>query len=87
MRVGFNGRYQVGLVQVLQYYMPMGSQGGGRARFRVVGWRGGFDVVMGGRLYPYSLIIGRERAQYHTATMTRGRQYLRSFGGGGLLLR
>nr|WP_281041838.1 molybdopterin dinucleotide binding domain-containing protein [Vulcanisaeta distributa] len=22
------------------------------------------------RLYPYSLIIGRERAQYHTATMT-----------------
>ncbi len=41
---------------------------GGRARFRVVGWRG-FDVVMG-RLYPYSLIIGRERAQYHTATMT-----------------
>ncbi|WP_243675989.1 hypothetical protein [Vulcanisaeta distributa] len=67
--------------------MPMGSQGGGRARFRVVGWRGGFDVVMGGRLYPYSLIIGRERAQYHTATMTRGRQYLRSFGGGGLLLR
>ncbi|GGI70892.1 formate dehydrogenase subunit alpha [Vulcanisaeta souniana JCM 11219] len=40
----------------------------GRARFRVVGWRD-FDVVME-RLYPYSLIIGRERAQYHTATMT-----------------
>ncbi|ADY01025.1 formate dehydrogenase, alpha subunit [Vulcanisaeta moutnovskia 768-28] len=47
----------------------------GRARFRVVSWRG-FDVVVE-RLYPYSLIIGRERAQYHTATMTSRSPVLR----------
>ncbi|WP_460173664.1 formate dehydrogenase subunit alpha [Vulcanisaeta sp. JCM 14467] len=47
----------------------------GKARFRVVSWRG-FDVVIE-RLYPYSLIIGRERAQYHTATMTSRSPILR----------
>ncbi len=54
----------------------------GKARFRVIGWRGGFDVVMG-RLYPYSLIIGRERAQYHTATMTSRSPVLRVIWRGG----
>lgn len=36
-----------------------------------------------GRLYPYSLIIGRERAQYHTATMTSRSPVLRVIWRGG----
>jgi predicted molibdopterin-dependent oxidoreductase YjgC len=40
----------------------------GRAKFRVVSWRE-IDVITES-LYPYVLVIGRERAQYHTATMT-----------------
>ncbi len=40
----------------------------GKGRFRLVGWREKDLVNTTG--YPYSLIIGRERMQYHTATMT-----------------
>lgn len=40
----------------------------GKGRFRIVGWRGR-DAVME-HSYPYSLIIGRQREHYHTATMT-----------------
>ncbi|WP_238375083.1 formate dehydrogenase subunit alpha [Vulcanisaeta thermophila] len=47
----------------------------GKARFRVASWREP-DITYSS-LYPYVLIIGRERAQYHTATMTSRSPILR----------
>jgi formate dehydrogenase, alpha subunit, archaeal-type len=49
----------------------------GKARFRVATWRE--PGVVEERLYPYVLIIGRERAQYHTATMTSKSHILKVF--------
>lgn len=41
----------------------------GRARFRPLAWRERDDPRM--RAYPYALLTGRQREQYHTGTMTR----------------
>lgn len=40
----------------------------GKGRFRIVGWREKDPVLM--QSYPYTLITGRQREHYHTATMT-----------------
>ena len=40
----------------------------GKGRFRIISWREKDPSEM--HTYPYSLIIGRQREHYHTATMT-----------------
>lgn len=53
----------------------------GKGRFRKISWREKDPAEM--HTYPYSLIIGRQREHYHTATMTGRSKVIGGVQGGG----
>ncbi len=53
----------------------------GKGRFRIISWREKDPSMQ--HTYPYSLIIGRQREHYHTATMTARSRVIELIEGGG----
>ncbi len=53
----------------------------GKGRFRIISWRAKDPSEE--HTYPYSLIIGRQREHYHTATMTSRSRVISLIEGGG----
>ncbi len=55
----------------------------GKGRFRIISWREKDPSEM--HTYPYSLIIGRQREHYHTATMTSRSRVIEMVETGGVI--
>ncbi len=53
----------------------------GRGKFRIISWREKDPSEL--HIYPYSLIIGRQREHYHTSTMTSRSKVIEFLEGGG----